>query len=336
MKTIIKLPVLLSLLIVFSCSDDEGDPVQPDDVVAGFSASATTITARETVTFTDQSTGGATSWNWTFEGGDPETSTDQNPTVTYAASGTFDVTLSVGNASSNDTESKTEYIEVTAPPVPDEFDIVGTWERAESNNASLDGMQVTVFANEEEGEIISSPSQGSFPVGELKWREIEKISEHEYVMQDRFSDGTYDESSIFILAYGNELIIGNFNESNLGSFQRWIRVDFLYEEDEDYSLADSWERTKSNNPDLDGMRVEVDANESEAEIIETPDDTNFPIGAIKWNDIQKEGANRFVLDDLVSDGTLVESRIFIVGKGSEVILGGFSTLNGSFQRWTRE
>jgi hypothetical protein len=193
-----------------------------------------------------------------------------------------------------------------------------------------------VLQNEQEGKIISSPSTGSFPVDELKWREIEKISEHEYEIQDRFTDGTYDQSSLFILAYGNELIIGNFEESNLGSFQRWVRIDYRFEEDEDYSLTDIWERTKSNNPPLDGMRVEVNMDETEGVIIETTDATNFPVSAIKWNDIQKEGANRFVLDDLVSNGTLVESRIFIVGKGSEVILGGFSTLNGSFQRWTRE
>jgi len=156
------------------------------------------------------------------------------------------------------------------------------------------------------------------------------------VFQDRFSDGTYGESSIFILAYGNELIIGDFNLSVAGAFQRWKRIDFQYEEDEDFSLVDIWERTKSNNPPLDGMRVEVNADQTEGVIIETPDDNDFPVDAIKWNDIQKEGANRFVLNDLVSDGTLVESRIFIVGKGSEVILGGFSTINGSFQRWTRE
>ncbi|MBI1224796.1 MAG: choice-of-anchor B family protein [Bacteroidetes bacterium] len=34
-------------------------------------------------------------WNWTFEGGTPSTSTEQNPTVIYSTPGTFNVTLTV-------------------------------------------------------------------------------------------------------------------------------------------------------------------------------------------------------------------------------------------------
>ena len=337
MKVLSKIFLFGLLVQLISCSSDE-DPAPaptPVQVNADFTVNATSIEAGEILSFSDQSTGNPVSWTWTFDGGNPATSTDQNPTVQYPSEGTYDVILSVNNSNTNDTETKAGYITVTARTIPDEFDIVGTWERAESNNPSLDGMQVTVVADESEGKIISSPSS-SFPVDELKWRAIEKISEHEYVFEDRFSDGTYDESSIFILAYGTELIIGNFNASVAGSFQRWKRVDFQYPEDEDFSLADIWERTKSNNPSLDGMKVEVDPNQTEGVITKTPDSNNFPLGATKWNDIQKEGANRFVLDDLVSDGTLVESRIFIVGKGSEVILGGFAVINGSFQRWTRE
>lgn len=40
----------------------------------------------------------ATSWNWTFEGGTPATSTERNPTVTYDSPGWKKVTLVVGNA----------------------------------------------------------------------------------------------------------------------------------------------------------------------------------------------------------------------------------------------
>ncbi len=49
------------------------------------------------VTFTDLSTGSPTSWLWTFEGGTPATSTDQNPKVTYTTPGIYDVTLVAKN-----------------------------------------------------------------------------------------------------------------------------------------------------------------------------------------------------------------------------------------------
>ena len=86
---------------------EEAPPVPP---VANFTASPTTIPVGGSVTFTDQSTNNPTSWNWTFEGGTPSTSTAQNPTVTYNTLGTFDVTLTAANAAGSDIETKTDYI----------------------------------------------------------------------------------------------------------------------------------------------------------------------------------------------------------------------------------
>jgi len=340
MKIIFKLFGVALLVQLFSCGSDDAPPPPPpgpDPVQAEFSANATAVVAGELITFSDQSTGGANTWSWTFDGGNPATSTDKDPMVSYLMAGTYDVQLTVSNSNSNDTETKSGYIVVTAKPIPDEFDIIGTWERTESNNPVLDGMQVTVDLVETEGEIVKSPS-ASYLEGDIKWRNIEKISQHEYKFEDLFTNGNYGESSIFILAYGNELIIGNLNESNLGSFQRWVRVDFHYPEDEDYSLTDIWKRIRSNAPPLDGMRVEVDADETQGVIIETPDEALFQVGVIKWNDIQKEGANRFVFRDRGTNGdTTVESRMFIVGKeGPEVVIGSFTTALGSFQKWARE
>jgi PKD repeat protein len=80
--------------------------------VADFSASATTITEGQSVTFTDTSTNNPTSWSWTFEGGTPSTSTDQNPTITYNTEGTYDVTLTATNSGGSDDEVKYDYITV--------------------------------------------------------------------------------------------------------------------------------------------------------------------------------------------------------------------------------
>ncbi len=81
-----------------------------------FSAASTTIDIGGSVSFSDNSTGDPVSWSWTFEGGTPNTSTDQNPTVTYASSGSYDVTLIVTDAQ-NETSTKTleNYITVSAP-----------------------------------------------------------------------------------------------------------------------------------------------------------------------------------------------------------------------------
>jgi PKD repeat protein len=81
--------------------------------VANFSASTTTITAGGSVNFTDLSTNIPTGWAWTFTGGNPSTSSVQNPSnIVYPNPGTYPVSLTASNASGNDTETKTGYITV--------------------------------------------------------------------------------------------------------------------------------------------------------------------------------------------------------------------------------
>lgn len=93
--------------------------------VASFSANPEILCldTNTTVSFTDTSSPAATSWLWTFEGGTPATSTSQNPTVTYSAVGTYDVSLSVSNAYGSDEITMTDYISVVTgedcPDVPD-------------------------------------------------------------------------------------------------------------------------------------------------------------------------------------------------------------------------
>jgi PKD repeat protein len=86
--------------------------------VADFTASATTVCEGEQITFTDASTD-ATSYSWAFEGGTPATSTDQNPVVTYAAAGTYNVSLTVTNAAGSDTKTSNNLISVEALPAND-------------------------------------------------------------------------------------------------------------------------------------------------------------------------------------------------------------------------
>lgn len=81
--------------------------------VADFTASSTSITAGQSINFTDQSTNTPTSWQWSFSGGSPNTSTSQNPqNIVYANPGTYDVTLTAINATGSDVETKTSYITV--------------------------------------------------------------------------------------------------------------------------------------------------------------------------------------------------------------------------------
>ena len=80
---------------------------------AEFSGSPSFGNAPLTVDFTDQSTNNPTSWDWVFEGGTPNNSTEPNPQVTFAEPGLYFVALTVENEAGADTEIKTSYINVT-------------------------------------------------------------------------------------------------------------------------------------------------------------------------------------------------------------------------------
>ncbi|MGB0870550.1 MAG: VPS10 domain-containing protein [Flavobacteriales bacterium] len=87
-------------------------PVPTTSPTANFNANDSTVCFGESIEFTDVSLNEPTSWNWTFENGTPNTSTDQNPTVTYNSSGEFDVQLIVSNAFGSDTLNTIELITV--------------------------------------------------------------------------------------------------------------------------------------------------------------------------------------------------------------------------------
>ena len=87
--------------------------------LAEFSADNVVPLLGSTVTFTDLSSNLPTTWQWSFSGpgnanfvnGTNANST--NPEVQFDANGFYTVTLFVSNAQGNDTEIKTNYIEVT-------------------------------------------------------------------------------------------------------------------------------------------------------------------------------------------------------------------------------
>lgn len=82
---------------------------------AEFTADSTEIEMDGIVRFTDLSTGKPNEWEWTFQGGNPETSTAQNPKVIYESPGVYTVVLTVKNDRGTDTEAKEDYITVLYP-----------------------------------------------------------------------------------------------------------------------------------------------------------------------------------------------------------------------------
>lgn len=80
--------------------------------LARFEASVTeACQAPLTVRFNNTSRN-AVSYQWTFTGGTPSTSTEQNPTVTYSTAGNYTVTLKATSSAGSHTETKTDFIKI--------------------------------------------------------------------------------------------------------------------------------------------------------------------------------------------------------------------------------
>ncbi len=92
-------------------------------LVAYFSADNTEICEGDMVSFTDLSLGNAISWEWTFEGGTPAVSNNQNPTVAYETAGIYDVSLIVSDGEDTTSVSFPDYITVNTCISVEENDI---------------------------------------------------------------------------------------------------------------------------------------------------------------------------------------------------------------------
>ena len=91
----------------------------PFTPVADFTTPLATVLPGTSINFQDLTRGIPTGWNWTFTGGSPASSTQQNPSnITYNTEGTFAVSLIATNTFGTDAITRAGYITVTNTPLP--------------------------------------------------------------------------------------------------------------------------------------------------------------------------------------------------------------------------
>ena len=79
-----------------------------------------------TVQFMDLSSHQPTNWEWSFPGGTPSTSSEQNPQVVYSVEGVYSVQLIVTNAAGSSDISQIDIVIVEGNPIPDfTFEVAG-------------------------------------------------------------------------------------------------------------------------------------------------------------------------------------------------------------------
>lgn len=110
----------VSLIATNSCGSDTHTEIVQVSVLpnASFTTSNPDGCVTHNVQYSDMSTG-ASSYFWEFEGGNPSTSTQQNPSVSYSSSGNFDATLTVTNISGSDEYALNNVIQIEDEPDAD-------------------------------------------------------------------------------------------------------------------------------------------------------------------------------------------------------------------------
>lgn len=93
--------------------------VEPlESPIAFFGADKFEIYENQKVTFFDLTTQSPDNWKWSFEGGSPASSEEQNPVISFPEEGSFTVSLTSTNAFSSNSYSRNQFIRVKKDNVP--------------------------------------------------------------------------------------------------------------------------------------------------------------------------------------------------------------------------
>ena len=95
-----------NLLFSDRCDQPQTPPL------ANFEAIFNTACPGTELQFTDKSTNSPSSWEWSFPGGIPNSSTEENPAITYPAPGTYEVALKVANLYGEDQITRSGFIQI--------------------------------------------------------------------------------------------------------------------------------------------------------------------------------------------------------------------------------
>lgn len=148
------------------------------NLVADFGSNLTTICSGGSVIFSDQSIS-ANSWSWEFPGGTPATSDEQNPEVSYATAGTYNVTLTITNSEEEaDAKTYSEYIVVEDAAVNPPEDLTIGFETIETEFYTIENED-----NDYTFEISSIAIDGDQSMM-MDFLNYDRIGEEDYLILD--------------------------------------------------------------------------------------------------------------------------------------------------------
>ncbi len=175
--------------------------------VASFSADKVAVTAGAIVNFTDLSLNTPVQWSWSFPGGTPSLSNEQNPKITYSNAGSYDVTLTVTNSlQKSSTIVKTSFIVVSPVSLPLYCNSKGSVSTEWIASVSVNGVKVTSGSSGTSGyQLFTTPGMAvkrgvAFPLIITPGYTGKAVAEYVTVWVDLNQDMDFDEANEKVLA----------------------------------------------------------------------------------------------------------------------------------------
>ncbi|MBW6466898.1 MAG: PKD domain-containing protein, partial [Brevefilum sp.] len=157
-------------------------------VVSQFSATPTSGNAPLLVTFNNLSTGDWSSISWNF--GDGGTSTDENPTHIYATPGSYSVSLTISGPGGTDTETKTNYIQVSTLSISGQVLYWYEDKAVPGTLCTLNGSNTYADTTGENGSFnITSITAGAYTLTPTKENDIHGITAYDAALVLRHAAG---------------------------------------------------------------------------------------------------------------------------------------------------
>ena len=242
--------------------------VGPERLDASFTIDKTEGKIGDQFQFTNASTGEPTSIKWTFTGGNPATSSDENPLVTYDSVGVFRVLLEIDSESDNSTDNQL----VTINPLNCQLTAI-------SFNDEADAYAISYNANGQVREIVDDGRM----VAEYDEEVLKRVTEFD-------ADGLYERH----VSYA-------FNANGL-----LTKLEAFSGNDQATSiLVDSYEFEYNTAGNLTEIRASEDeGNSNQIRVYQTDENGNLGAAIINNETITYE-YNTNIINPISQDPTFI-------------------------------
>ncbi|MBK9275437.1 MAG: choice-of-anchor J domain-containing protein [Flavobacteriales bacterium] len=272
---------------------------------AAFTSDLREVCSGGTVQFTDVSYHGATTWEWSFPGGTPSTSTDQNPVVTYGSPGLYPVTLVAGNGNTQVSTQVNNYVMVMpaaglAVPYSEGFEATTTLPNADwalNDAGGNGGFQFVSTTGYQSSKSVRLNNYVSSP-GEV----------------DELVSNTLDMSSATDIVISYRYAYAQRNTANNDVLKLYVSKDC----GESWSLRDILYGTGALNTASLQTSPFTPSNESQwAESVVDNISTSYHVSEFRFKfEFESDGGNNLFIDNINVNGAPV-GMAELVTEGSE-------------------